>query len=101
MNRSESKKVPSTLDNTNDREDNHTLDPSVEKMQGPFHFKNMRGSFQARLSFDRESQLWLIELERSRKTLCFHSAYPSLSAAELSLRGLGFQRCGKREGVAS
>ena len=97
MSRSESEGISSTLYSANGREENH----EQQRVQGPFHFKNIRGSVQARLSFDKESQLWLIELERSRKALCFHSAYPSLSAAELSLRGLGFQRCGKREDVAS
>ena len=101
MSYSESERVSSTLDSANHREENPKQTSSMEGMQGPFHFKNIRGSFQARLSFDKESRLWLIELERSRKALCFHSAYPSLSAAELSLRGLGFQRCGKQADVAS
>ena len=101
MSSSESERISSALGSTNNREESDQQPSSAERGLGPFHFKNIRGSFQARLSFDEESHLWLIELERSRKALCFHSAYPSLSAAELSLRGLGFRRCGRRDEVAS
>ena len=61
---------------------------SAASPRGPHHFHHTQNPFQAQLSYDEESTLWLIELSSAGKEKRFHGAYRSRAAAELSLQSL-------------